>query len=993
MTSSFHICVRTVLLSCLATWVTVNNAQHAAGQDTDNVRTDIFISGVYPHLTTYGVYSQAGGHYKAGHNECGIGAIVPWAGKLWLVNYAPHMPKGSEHKLFSIDPDLKQPMTIHPESVGGTPAGRMVHRESNQLLIAHYLIDSAGKVRTISPQVMPMRVTAIARHLKDPANMVYYIDMEGAIWEANVHTLAVNRLFEKPVPGWHSKGGYTSQGRLVVSNNGELAVGNYEKVLVGGAAKDNEEAGVLAQWDGDKWQIVERRQFTEVTGPGGIFGNDPKDDRLWAVGWDRRSLRLKLLDKGEWHTYLLPKAAYCNDAKHGWYTEWPRIREVGNGRMMMDMHGMFFDFPKQFSASNTRGIRPLASHLRYVPDFCQWNDRLVLATDETSIQENPLAGQPQSNLWFGSMDELESWGPRSAYGGPWVEDKVEARKPSDPFLIAGFDRRCLHLAVGARQTSNADYGMRTSDQIKIATLPESLRQAVRVTIDRGDWQTAAPGYAFEVNVPVVVYLAVDARGQAKLDPEWQATTLEVESKHAAQSLKDRVYQRQFNAGRIDIPGNATEHRTGSFGMPHLTFVQTQNAADREKLAVTPVGQAKVWKQQTEQATGQTEPVTFTLQIDKQGNGTWENYRELKLAGDGYSATMLPSDLKAEWIRVVTDRDCIATAFFHLTDARYQDGQLKANRELFEGLANVAEPTTNVSSAWLYPAKANRDLRVLTTDKDFEFTKAKFEFQPTVVKANQSQIASSNTKADEKLDTTSRLRELLAVKPAFRLDEASVVIEFGSERLRLPKGSAEYDEPWTQGWPRCNREVESERQLANIHGTFYELPLVINGEPPAWRLIRPVASHRKRIVDFCSWNGLLVLAGARTDRADAHTFVDQSKGLALWMGGIDDLWKLGKPIGVGGPWKNSSVRAGQPSDAYLMTGYDRKSLELSHTSKAECAFQIQVDINGRGLWCNYARASVPAESTWRHTFPEGFSASWIRAISEQDTNATLTLRYE
>ena len=69
-------------------------------------RTDLFISGVYPHLTTYGVYSQNGAHYKYGHNECGIGAIVPWAGKLWMVNYAPHMPTGSEHKLFSIDPDL-----------------------------------------------------------------------------------------------------------------------------------------------------------------------------------------------------------------------------------------------------------------------------------------------------------------------------------------------------------------------------------------------------------------------------------------------------------------------------------------------------------------------------------------------------------------------------------------------------------------------------------------------------------------------------------------------------------------------------------------------------------------------------------------------------------------------------------------------------------------------------------------------------------------------
>ena len=67
-------------------------------------RTDIHISGVYPHLTTYGIYSQNGGHYKGGHNECGIGAIVPWAGKLWMVNYAPHQPRGSEHKLFSIDP-------------------------------------------------------------------------------------------------------------------------------------------------------------------------------------------------------------------------------------------------------------------------------------------------------------------------------------------------------------------------------------------------------------------------------------------------------------------------------------------------------------------------------------------------------------------------------------------------------------------------------------------------------------------------------------------------------------------------------------------------------------------------------------------------------------------------------------------------------------------------------------------------------------------------
>ncbi|MCA9248802.1 MAG: hypothetical protein KDA42_16865, partial [Planctomycetales bacterium] len=432
----------------LCAWFALSvRAMPAAAEPFSAVETgDRFINGVYPHLTTYGIYSQNGAHQKGGHDECGIGAIIPWAGKLWMVNYAPHMPSGSEHKLYSIDSDLK--MTIHPESVGGTPAGRMIHRESQQLLIGHYLVDEQGRVRVISPKTMPGRITAIARHLKDPANMVYYSDMEGMVYEANVHTLAVTKLFHKPVPGWHGKGAYTAQGRLVVANNGEHAAGTYRDLLVGGPARDADEAGVLAEWDGAQWSIVERRQFTDVTGPDGVFGGQGDGAPLWAIGWDRRSLRLKVLDSGAWHTYLLPKAAHNNDARHGWFTEWPRIREIGDGRLLMDMHGMFFDFPKTFCASNAAGLRAIGSHLRYIPDFCQWNGRLVLASDETSIQGNPLAGQPQSNLWFGQYEDLKHWGPASGYGGPWVADHVQANTPSDPFLIAGFDRRVLHLSLG-----------------------------------------------------------------------------------------------------------------------------------------------------------------------------------------------------------------------------------------------------------------------------------------------------------------------------------------------------------------------------------------------------------------------------------------------------------------------------------------------------------------------------------------------------------------
>ena len=82
------------------------------------------IAGIYPHLTTYSQSRKDGKFFKDGHQECGIGGIIPWADKLWMITYAPHKPRGSDHKLYSIDKNMT--MTIHAESVGGTPAARML---------------------------------------------------------------------------------------------------------------------------------------------------------------------------------------------------------------------------------------------------------------------------------------------------------------------------------------------------------------------------------------------------------------------------------------------------------------------------------------------------------------------------------------------------------------------------------------------------------------------------------------------------------------------------------------------------------------------------------------------------------------------------------------------------------------------------------------------------------------------------------------------------
>lgn len=967
--SRFGILVLLLWAAAISNCGSAQDGQFTGKTSESRVRTDLMISGIRPHLTAYGVYSQNGAHLKQGHAECGIGAVVPWAGRLWMVNYAPHQPNGSEHKLYSIDSDFR--MTIHPESVGGTPAGRMIHRESNQMLIAHYLIDSTGQVRVIPIDKMPMRVTAITRHLIDPVNLVYYVDMEGSIWEANVHTLEAKRLFRKPVPGWHGKGGYVSQGRLVISNNGEHAAGTYDDLLVGGHPANGEERGVLAEFDGQTWNIIERRQYTDVTGPAGIAGGSDGNDPIWAIGWDSRSLRLKLLEDGVWSTYLLPKAAFCNDATHGWYTEWPRIREITSGRWMMDMHGMFFDFPKTFSTKNSAGIRPIGSHLRYVPDFCDWNGKLVLATDETSIQENPLAGQPQTNLWIGNYEDLKSWGPASAYGGPWIEDEVQADVSSDPFLIAGFDQRLVHLANGRiRKTAPIDAFRATGSQ-KIVSISEALAVLPRVSVHRGDWHQPAAGFEFEVAEPVTVFLSVDQRGNPKMTTEWQRTDMKL-SWLGTGEYKDAIYSREFSAGKISIPANTTEHTPGSFGMPHLAFVQGVN---RGSVKVTSMGKATLTVPASESKNLATDqlPVVFTLEVDRHGDGQWTMLKQLTVEPNGYAGELLPPDLEAVWLRFKTSRDCVATAYLHQTAGHFADGSNAENRKLFAGLANVGDES--VLGARVYAAKKSRDLHVITSDDRYlDFSKADFDFHTG--------------------QTDEELSGLLKVEPQFSVDRASVVLRHGEANLRLPKGDTAYDQPFVGGWPRVTREVESERHLANIHGTFYEVPLVINGMPPAYNLMRPVCSHSKQITDYCSWNGLLVLAGVRADaKTDGHVFANLEHSAALWVGGIDDLWKLGKPIGQGGPWNDSPVQVGVPSDPYLMTGYDRKTVRMSHKSGKPVSITLQVDLNGTGLWVDYQTFSLTPGETFVHTFQPGFSANWIRAVSDQETIATVWFVYE
>ena len=419
------------------------------------------VSGIYPSLATF--------NYNLG--ECGTGAVVPWADRLWVISYGPHMPYGSSDKLYEITPDLRQ--IIRPESIGGTPADRMIHRESQQLIIGPYLVDADRNVRVIPWQKMPGRLTGVARHLTDPKNKVYFATMEAGLYEVDVHSLEVTGLLkdrlnkpkpgivlsethpasvETKLPGCHGKGLFTGQGRVVFSNNGEK-----------GTTNSNMVSGALGEWPGSgDYSLVRRAQFTEVTGPGGIYGNKhPDTDPLWSIGFDKRSLILMCLDAGKWTSFRLPKASHTYDGAHGWHTEWPRIRDIGKDDLLMTMHGGFWRFPKKFSAHNSSGIAPRSEYLCVIGDFCRWNDRIVLGCDVTAMSQfgnNRKAkgkyltpGQSQSNLQFVKPEMLDAFGPALGRGAVWLDDEIKKGAASEPYLFSGFTQRALWLQHSASQ--------------------------------------------------------------------------------------------------------------------------------------------------------------------------------------------------------------------------------------------------------------------------------------------------------------------------------------------------------------------------------------------------------------------------------------------------------------------------------------------------------------------------------------------------------------
>ncbi|MGN6511505.1 MAG: hypothetical protein ACTHLD_18720 [Chitinophaga sp.] len=779
--------------------------------------------GVYPHLAMYN-----------NEGECGTGAVVPWAGNLWVVTYGPHLPFGSSDKLYEISPSLQQ--TVRPESIGGTPANRMVHKESNQLFIGPYAIDGSGKVRVIPYDIMPGRHTGNARHLTDPAGKIYYATMEEGFYEVDVKTLQPVMLYqdgnvkqkkEKDVannhrgellPGAHGKGVYSGQGVMVYSNNGEPGPEALKHFDI--------EAGSLSEWDGRNWKVVRRNQFVEITGPGGIHGNaHPDSDPIWATGWDHKSVLLGVRDNGSWHFYRLPKASHSYDGAHGWNTEWPRIRDIGTPgkpEYLMTMHGLFWHFPGNFNSAHTAGIRPRSAYLKVIGDFTRWNNKLVFGCDDSAQKEflnkrkakgnieGP--GQSNSNLWFTSPGLPDQLGPNDAEGAVWLNEHVKAGEPSEPFLFAGWPKR---------------------------------------------------------------------------------------------------------AAWVKNNGNAG--------------------------------------------------TTFIFETGEQ---QWSHIKTVKVPAGGAAQVVFPATAKGEWIRVKTDADAKATVQFNYAQ---KDTRSTTPDAIFNGLTKIA--ANAATGGLLYGLGKDRRALGIATPNGYYELNGKMELQ----------------KKDDEA-TLSFIREKFAIpKQAVTVEKSSVlIVDDNGRRWRLPLGDKRFTGLTGQGVLRICREVATERDLLNCHGTFYELPAE---NADGYAKIRPVASHNFRINDYASYRGLLIFTGIDAGVKNPRIIRSADGKAAVWAGVIDDLWKMGKPTGNGGPWSATAIRSGEPSDPYLIGFYDQRDLALSHNGGSPVTFTIEMDPVGNGVWMQYKEVTVQPGETFRHHFPDGIQARWIRLTGNRDCEATAMLTYK
>lgn len=379
------------------------------------------------------------GKWVAGqpYSETGIGAAIPWANRLWFVTYPDENLNGIGCGLWSMDESLVPRFEVETNV---TSAARCVL--SDKLFIGTSVIDSAGNITAQTGWQSTERPAAFAK-LPGSAYL-WALAMSGNIWKIDpatqVATLAKDNAGLSIVGQPHGKGlwGHPTGRYLFAALNGHAGNGRL-------AVFDTQTLTWATTIDTNSWVEV----------AGSYDGNS----HFWATGHDFKSGLFWMFDPVTYSAtpkkFRIPLPS--RQQLQSWQQEWMRIRAVETERYLMDFHGGFFQLSIALSGDNTVAngfplLEPVCRHIRTIPDFTFWNGYLVLTGNQNSPQSGnkyTTAGQPNSGLLLTTSDDLWSWGKPGGTGHWWIEESVSANTLSEPMLMNGYDKKCLHLANGA----------------------------------------------------------------------------------------------------------------------------------------------------------------------------------------------------------------------------------------------------------------------------------------------------------------------------------------------------------------------------------------------------------------------------------------------------------------------------------------------------------------------------------------------------------------
>lgn len=422
-------------------------------------------------------------------SEAGIGALMPFADKLYFINYPDENGDGDGLGLWVMDEKL-QPELIAETNV--TSAARTTF--NNRLFIGVHVIDSDGNITPITGLPADERPAGYAK-LSGSAYLWAWM-MSGTLYKIDPATLVATIA---------NNGVSSSAGNLnIVGQPHGKAIwghptGRYLFVTLNRENPD----GRLAVFDtqAETWTTIDTGNNSWIEVGGSYDGNG----HIFATGHDNLSCLLWMFNGTTYSAtpkkYRIPFAS--DQMRFGWQQEWMRIRAVETERYLMDLHGGFFQLSSFVSNgdSYTNGhprVEAVARHLRTVPDFCFWNGYLVLAGNQATPQtanKYPNAGQPQSGLLLTTLDDIWSWGKPTGAGFWYKNASVSTGVQSDLMLARGYDRKEVHLLNGTAAAVDVDIRCQmneTTSAFTYTTVTVPAGGHAAVVLPGCDWAAVRP---------------------------------------------------------------------------------------------------------------------------------------------------------------------------------------------------------------------------------------------------------------------------------------------------------------------------------------------------------------------------------------------------------------------------------------------------------------------------------------------------------------------